>query len=228
MPWQRPLYFAAAAFLIAASLRPGETWLSLGLASRNLLRAIWIITLALGLAAVSIVLAHRYGTLHAPLTAADFVRRFWGYALWSFAQQFLLQDFFLLRFRRLLPGRITLAVVASAGIFAAAHLPNPILTAFTLVWGLAACALFLRYRNLYPLAVAHAILGISVAICLPAAATHNMRVGLGYLRFHPHPHRRVSDHTVSTSVWVTADPATRRSRRHARPYATPASIASST
>ena len=201
-PWQRPLYVIAAAFLLASSVRPGETASGLGLSPRNLLRASWPILPVLALACVAATLAHHYGTLHAPPTARDFLHRFWGYALWSFAQQFLLQDFFLLRFRRLLPHRPTLAILASAGIFAVAHLPNPILTVFTLIWGLAACALFQRNRNLYPIAAAHAILGISVAVCLPAAATHNMRVGLGYLRFHPHHlhHRNSNDHTVSTRV----------------------------
>ena len=40
-------------------------------------------------------------------------------------------------------------VVAAAGLFSLAHLPNPVLTPVTLVWGIAACMLFLRYRNIY-------------------------------------------------------------------------------
>jgi hypothetical protein len=55
-----------------------------------------------------------------------------------------------------------------------------------LVWGLAACLLFLCYRNLYPLALAHAIFGITIAITVPGPVDHNMRVGLGYLKYH-HP-----------------------------------------
>jgi hypothetical protein len=34
--------------------------------------------------------------------------------------------------------------------------------------------------------LAHAILGITVAITIPGPADHNMRVGLGYLRYNPH------------------------------------------
>jgi membrane protease YdiL (CAAX protease family) len=75
----------------------------------------------------------------------------------------------------------------AAVIFAVAHLPSPILTPVTLIWGFAACLLFLRYRNLYPLAMAHAILGISIAITIPGPVDHNMRVGLGYLTYgHTH------------------------------------------
>jgi membrane protease YdiL (CAAX protease family) len=101
-------------------------------------------------------------------------------------QQFLLQCFFLSRLLRLLP-KAGFAAAVAAIIFAAAHLPNPILAPITLIWGLAACLLFLRYRNLYSLALAHAILGITVAIAVPGAVDHNMRVGLGYLTYaHPH------------------------------------------
>ena len=202
-PWQRAVYLLAAAFLFGASLRPGEDWRGLGFSSRNLLASSSILLLAIVLATASTLFARRCGTLHAPASLAGFVHRFWGYILWSFAQQFLLQNFFLLRLRRLLPGRTTLAVSLAATIFAAAHLPNPILTIFTLVWGLIACAAFMRFRSLYALSISHAVLGMGVAICLPGAVTHNMRVGLGYLHFgraHGVHHRSSSDHTVSTSV----------------------------
>jgi membrane protease YdiL (CAAX protease family) len=100
----------------------------------------------------------------------------------------LLQGFFLLRLLRLTPGPRS-AAFAAAGLFALAHLPNPVLAPLTLVWGFASCLVFLRYRNLYPLAIAHAIFGITIAITVPGPIVRNMRVGLGYLRYgHRHPH----------------------------------------
>jgi hypothetical protein len=36
--------------------------------------------------------------------------------------------------------------------------------------------------------LAHAILGITVAMTVPGTVDHNMRVGLGYLRYSPHMH----------------------------------------
>jgi membrane protease YdiL (CAAX protease family) len=81
------------------------------------------------------------------------------------------------------------AAFAAAFLFALAHLPNPVLAPLTLVWGFASCLVFLRYRNLYPLAIAHAIFGITIAITIPSPIVRNMRVGLGYLRYaHRHPH----------------------------------------
>ncbi len=200
-PWQKRLYLLAAAFLIIASVRPGESLQELGLSGRSFLRSASVTLLAALAAIASVAAAHHFGVLHAPGSFRELVRRFWGYAIWSLAQQFLLQDFFLLRFRRLLSGRTGLAVALATAIFAAAHLPNPALTLFTAVWGAIACMAFLRFRDLYSLGLAHAILGVTVAICLPGHVTHNMHVGLGYLRYgKSHAHRRVSDQTVSTRV----------------------------
>jgi hypothetical protein len=157
-------------------------------------------------------------TLHAPATPALFIQRYWAYTIWSFLQEFLLLDFFLLRLLRLLPGRNAAALTAM-GLFVIAHLPNPILTALTLFWGWASCRLFLRYRNLYTLAIAHATLGITIAITVPGPVDHNMRVGLGYLTYNPNKftHRSQIDQTVSTQAWVMAEAPTRRFWRHARP-----------
>jgi membrane protease YdiL (CAAX protease family) len=64
-----------------------------------------------------------------------------------------------------------------------AHLPNPILTVITLFFGLASCLFFIHYRNLVPLAIAHAILGICIGITIPGPVDHNMRVGISYLNY---------------------------------------------
>jgi membrane protease YdiL (CAAX protease family) len=184
-PWQRPLYWMAAAFILVVSWRCFDGWATMGLRWMNLAESLWIVGLGLVGAAIAVTIAARLGTLrpwHGPL---ELVQRFWGYAIWAFLQQFLLQIFFLQRILRLLPSR-TQSVFLAAGIFSLAHLPSPILTIATLVFGLAACALFLRYGNLYPLAITHAILGVCMAICFPGPVTHNMRVGLGYLEYRTH------------------------------------------
>jgi hypothetical protein len=210
-PLQTVLYYVAIAVLAALFWRSFEGWAAMGLRAANFLCSLWVVGVALMLAAVAVLLAIRFHTLHVPHGPALFLKRYWGYILWSFAQQILLLDFFLLRLLRLMPRR-TFAVAVTAGIFATAHLPNPILTPLTLLWGLAACLIFLRYRNLYPLAMAHAILGICIAITVPGAVTHNMRVGLGYLQYRPprNRYRSQSDHIVSTQAWVIAEAPTRR------------------
>jgi hypothetical protein len=190
--WQRPFYIAAILWIAAATWASFDGWQAMGIRATNLLRSLWIVGVAALAAAIAILLAARLHTLHAPPDTAALVKTFWGYALWSLVQQFLLQDFFLLRFLRVFPGKRS-AVLAATGLFALAHLPNPILTVVTLVWGFAACALFLRYRNIFTLGLAHAIFGISLAVAVPGPVIHNMRVGLGYLSYsrdHPHQVKR--------------------------------------
>ena len=148
----------------------------------------WVVFAAAFVSAGAIFVAVQLNTLRHPINARGWVLTFGGYTVWSFVQQFLLQGYFLFRLLRLLPRR-EWAALAAAGMFAAAHLPNPILTPVTFIWGLCACFVFLRCRNVFPLAVAHALLGITVAITIPGPVVRNMRVGLGYLHYHaPHPH----------------------------------------
>ena len=157
----------------------------MGFQSANFLRSIWVVGAALGVAAAAVLVARRMNTLLWPGGPVPFLHRYLGYAMGACIQQILLQYFFLPRLLRLTRVPET-AIVAAAIMFSLAHLPNPILTVVTLFWGIAACALFLRYRNLYTLAIAHTILGIAVAMTVPGPVIHNMRVGLGYLTYSSH------------------------------------------
>ena len=186
-PWQRPLYILAAVVVAAILCLSFTSAQSMGLRTANFLRSLWIVAIALLISAISIALAIHFQTLHREPGPVAFFKRYWGYALWSFVQQLLLQDFFLRRLRLLIPSA-GLAALTAAAIFSIAHIPSPVLIAVTFLMGLAACLLFLRYRNLYPLAIAHAILGVTIAITVPNALLHNMRVGLGYLTYTQHHH----------------------------------------
>jgi membrane protease YdiL (CAAX protease family) len=206
-PWQRVFYIAAVIALAAMIAFSFQSAPALGLQLKNLGRSSWIAIVALALAAALILTAAHLHTLH---NTSHFIARYWGYALWAFVQLILLQDVFLRRLLILIPSRPHLAALAAALLFASAHLPNPILTPITLFWGFISCLLFLHYRNIIPLAIAHAAIGITLAITIPPPLIHNMRVGLGFLRY-PHHHRSHIDHTVSTNVCVTADAPTRLS-----------------
>jgi membrane protease YdiL (CAAX protease family) len=181
-PYQKPLWCVAALitiFVIAGSFEGLE---SMGLCTANLCRSLWGVGLAAGLALVAVGLADRLHTLHTPTTLASTVLHFAGYALWATVQEIILQCFFLARSVRLI-GNATLAAIFSACLFSVAHLPNPVLAVITLVCGVAACLFYLHYRNVWPLAVAHALLGIAIAITIPADLDHNMRVGVGYFTY---------------------------------------------
>jgi hypothetical protein len=187
-PLQRWLYLAAVVWILVTTVAAFPGWAAMGFRRGGFFSSLWVVFAALAIAAAAVTVAVNIHTLRHPISARGWVMTFGGYTAWSFVQQFLLQGYFLFRLVRLLPRR-EWAALAAAGIFAAAHLPNPILTPVTLIWGICACFVFLRCRNVYPLAAAHAILGITVAITIPGPVVRNMRVGLGYLRYHmPHPH----------------------------------------
>lgn len=182
-PVQTWFYWLALAWIAGTSWISFPGWQALGFRRKGFRASLWVAVAALILAAIAHAVAFRLHTLRQPIALRGWILTFGGYAVWSFVQQYLLQGFFLFRLLRLVPRR-EWAGVAAALMFTTAHLPNPILTPLTLIWGTCACFVFLRHRNIYPLAIAHAILGITVAITVPGPVVRNMRVGLGYLRYH--------------------------------------------
>jgi membrane protease YdiL (CAAX protease family) len=109
------------------------------------------------------------------------LRSSFGYLIWALMQEFILQSFFFTRFEDLYGS--SNAVWIASTLFALAHLPSPILTVATLIGALFFCEMFRRYRSLYPLAVVHAMLGLTLAFIVPDSLMHHMRVGIGYLRY---------------------------------------------
>lgn len=175
---------ATFCWIVISTPRSQATADSLGLRLSGARRSLWIVCATLLLAALVIGIASRMHTLHVVLFHGLVVETsVLAYLLWALVQQFILQDFFLVRLLRLLPGRAA-AVIVAAALFAVAHLPNSFLMVATLIWGIAACALFLRYRDLYSLGIAHGIMGLCLAIAIPNTVHHQMRVGLRYLQWH--------------------------------------------
>jgi Type II CAAX prenyl endopeptidase Rce1-like len=109
--------------------------------------------------------------------------RTWKYAIWALEQEFILQSFFYVRLESLLGSRRS--VWGAALLFCAAHLPSPVLALMSLVGGVVFCEMFRRYRNIFPLGLVHAALGLTLAASLPDILLHHMRVGLGYLTYRP-------------------------------------------
>jgi membrane protease YdiL (CAAX protease family) len=182
-PLQRVLYWTTFAIILVITLLRRDSLTNLGLSTKGFTQSLWIVGAAVVVATLAAALAFRLHTLHSLFGQAPLISHVWGYFVWALMQQFLLQGFFLPRFLRLV-SRPWQAVTLVALLFAAAHIPNPLLTAVTLVWGACSCLFFLRYRNLYTLGLAHGILGICFAVTVPDHVHHHMRVGLGYLHYH--------------------------------------------
>jgi membrane protease YdiL (CAAX protease family) len=168
----------AATLTVVLIRRPSRD--DLGFGTKGLMRSLWILPAAVALSLVSILIAAKIGTLH-PLYKGTF-GHITGYVLWTIYQQFLLQDYFMERLLGIGLSGLT-AVLLSGILFASAHMPNLVLTAATLVWGIVSCWLFRRYHNLWMLGLAQGLLGLCFAVCVPDALHHHLRVGLGYLRY---------------------------------------------
>lgn len=191
---QRIIFWIAIGWVAAVLLARREDWKDLGLGWRGSLRSLWLVAAALAVGGIAVAAAAGLHTLHDYSSSAH--RPLWpracGYLLWAVVQQIVLQDVVLLRLLRLIRSRVW-AVAIAAALFASAHLPNPLLVPLTIVWGALACWLFLRYRGIYTLGIAHAILGLAVALSFPNHIDHHMRVGWGYLIYRP-PSAGVTHH----------------------------------
>jgi hypothetical protein len=170
----------ALVLTLSVVLARGKSRDELGFGTRGLAASLWILPAAIVFALLSMFVAAKIGTLHT-LYHAD-AGHITGYVLWTIYQQFLLQDYFFDRLLRLVTSETT-AVVLAGILFSAAHLPNPVLSASTLVWGIVSCLLFRRFRNIWMLGLAQGLLGLCFAICVPDALHHHLRVGLGYLHY---------------------------------------------
>ena len=101
---------------------------------------------------------------------------------WALVQQYALQDFVLPRMTEVFPAPVP-AALASAGVFALLHLPNPPLALGTGIIGFIWCRLFQRHPNLFTVSLSHTILAVVLAHSFPRAWLHGMKVGPGYFNF---------------------------------------------
>jgi membrane protease YdiL (CAAX protease family) len=183
LPVQRVLFWVTFSWILSTTVLSHADRETLGLGLRGIHRSLWVVGIAVMVALIQIVISLQFSALHPMYGPVPVGRHMWGYVIWSFLQQFILQDFFLLRLLRLMPSPRS-AIITAASMFAIAHVPNPLLTIATLVWGLVACTVFLKYRSIYALGLVHAILGLCIAVSVPNAIHHHMRVGLGYLQYN--------------------------------------------
>jgi membrane protease YdiL (CAAX protease family) len=146
-PWQRRFYWTAIAWVVLTTCIHRPKWRALGLGLPGLFPSLWIIGAAAVLAGLAVYIANQMHSLHPLHGPTPLLSHIWGYLIWALMQQFLLQIYFLLRLMRLLRDKLA-SIAVAALIFSLAHLPNPVLTPVTMVWGIAACVLFLRYRNI--------------------------------------------------------------------------------
>ena len=179
---QSHLFWISAAFIFVSTIVHRPQLRRLGLGWRGLRSTLWVIPAAAALAGIAILIARALGTLHPLFGIIGVATHSFAYFIWAIVQQFILQSYFFLRLERLLSGRA--AALASTILFTLAHIPNPVLVSVCFPAGWAACEIFRRRRNIYALGVAHAILGLTIAVTVPDHVQRHMRVGIGYFHYH--------------------------------------------
>jgi membrane protease YdiL (CAAX protease family) len=178
--WAGVLFGVGALWFMAWQLRQSAgTLRSMGLGLRGFTQASWPLLATVLLASVILASAYFSGSLH----------RLWGvqhwwwavtaYAVWALVQEFMLQCF-CLRMLRAMVSRVS-SLLLSGVVFAVAHLPNPSLTLITFFAGVAFTAIYARQRNLYVVALIHAVLGLTLAVSAPEAWFHELRVGRDFI-----------------------------------------------
>ena len=172
--WVTPIPVALVlGFAIWHAIRSGD-W---GVKPAAFLPALWQSASFTAAGALAIYVAgSRLGTWHTRRDAAGALLLL---IPWGLGQQFALHTVFL-REAQATVGRAP-GIVLAAVLFSALHLPNPFLTAMTLVGALGWCWMYDRHPNLLPLALSHAVLTLAILYAFDAAVTGRLRVGLAYL-----------------------------------------------
>ncbi|MGH9535738.1 MAG: CPBP family glutamic-type intramembrane protease [Terriglobales bacterium] len=171
---------AAAVLILLFTLTGKRSWTALGLDVRRIVCGWWVAPAGVGVAALILLAGHFASTFHG-LAGRPLAWSALGYPIWALVQEFIAQGYFFVRFEAVLGG--SRAVLATAALFAIAHIPNPVLVPVTLGGGLVLSELFRRYRTIYLLAVAQIVVALSLAAAVPNHAVRDMRVGAGYVRY---------------------------------------------
>jgi hypothetical protein len=178
--WLRPLWWSWSLLIPLALVGlsfvwHSETMESLGLSLRALVGAVvawrwWLASCAASL--VTLVWIETTTSMHA-------VYRWCGYACWCVLQQLLLQNMTYRRLRDGLGASWKTSSIAGA-MFAAAHIPNPILVPATFLWGTVSTRMFEARPSVPVLGLTQALLSAMLYVITPVALNGQFRVGPGY------------------------------------------------
>ena len=184
-PLQKRFSLMAMVAIVGFTILNRSGLRELGLGRAGFWNAMVAVPIALLIAISFVALGIWAGTTRGLFGPGSVYLHAFGYGIWSLEQEFILNSFFYLLLEKLL-GNNRRTALCAATLFSFVHIPNPVLVPATLIGGMLFVEAFRRWRNIYPLGIAHAALGLSLAISTPDSWMHHMRVGLSFLRFHPH------------------------------------------
>jgi Type II CAAX prenyl endopeptidase Rce1-like len=165
-------------FFILSHILRGERAASLGFRWSNFRECLQtmapaLLLLALALMAMGVLLE----TIR-PISVQYGFMCLLAYCPWGIFQQYLLNGYIANRLLAVSSARR--APLMAAALFAGAHLPNWFLMLVTFVAGYYSTKIFLRYRNIYFLGLAHALIGTVLFVVIPDSISHHLTVGPGF------------------------------------------------
>lgn len=176
-------WLLAVALIVASHLARHELPEDLGFRARNFGDCLWkfgpvLIGLFLAIWGTGMLL----GSIR-PLGFGPAMQSLAVYLPWGLFQQYLLNGYFLRRFDMALSR--TAAGILTAGLFCLVHTPNWFLMLVTPVTAIGAIWVYRKYRNLYFLGLAHAVIGFALFMVVPDSVSHHLRVGPGWFTWRP-------------------------------------------
>jgi len=103
---------------------------------------------------------------------------FLAYCPWGLFQQYLLNGYFANRLLAVSSAR-RVPLIAAA-LFSWTHLPNWFLMLVTFALGYCSTRIYLKYRNMYFLGLAHGMIGTLLFVVVPDSISHHLTVGPGF------------------------------------------------
>lgn len=169
------LWIPAIALLLASHLARHERATDLGFRAKNFwncLRRFGPVLLALVVAMLAAAVILR--TLR-PIGFEQAMLSFALYLPWGLFQQYLLNGYFLRRLDMAFSPNV--AAIFAASLFGVVHSPNWFLMVITPVGAYLAIWVYRRYRNLYFLGLAHAIIGVLLFLAVQDSVSHHLNIG---------------------------------------------------
>jgi hypothetical protein len=184
----RSAWLALLAPVIVSHVRRGETLTGLGFRRTNLRACLVAMApLLVALAAAVLALGAIFGTVRhvSPSRLAAF---FVYYCVWGLFQQYALNGYFVNRIAAAAAGRGERFVATlAAASFAIVHAPNWFLVGVTFGTGYLCARYYLRYRNLFPLGLAHGLLGTVLFLAAPDDLSQHFYIGPRALEWQHKP-----------------------------------------
>ena len=168
----------ALAFMVCSHLAHHETLRSIGFRLDNFPEACRTLLLPT-LGAVALIVLAGWWLGGTAWTERPFRSRFLLLPLWALFQQYALQGFINRRLQMGLGAGLKTSLIVGL-LFGVLHLPNPVLSLFTVVGGIIWANAYQKVPNLFAVAASHTIASLALAFALPPTAIGSLRVGFKY------------------------------------------------